>query len=438
MTDAQDLVIQVDSVVMVDSMPEDRYDMFSIPFMNDSLNTLAILEKQLGDVDPTRWRSFVIEDTAFVEITERGKMTASPGAAYWLRTKGVSPKFVLDTLVSYPISKPVEIKLQPGWNSIGSPYSFDISWATILDASGISDTSISKLYGFLPDSKTWTDPDTTDRMQEWKGYLVKNYEDTVVTLKVPSLAYSAALSRRLSKAERGPSSWKLEASQFAWKHAHIFAGIAEVSRSTFDSQDQPLPPAPSADLRMYFVHQDWGKYSGAYLADKRGIGDSIYRWPFKVAGLVSNSELMLRKPAIEVEDMKSWLVDRKSGRVLPWDSALTVAIGKDQVRDFEFVLSRTAPKNEGYSIAYSAGSLDMAVRGNEVQWTIPASMGRTYVQIDIIGVDGRTLKTLLPKEMQDEGVYSKALPSGMPKGPGYRIVMRAGSQTITLPMVSPR
>ena len=92
--------------------------------------------------------------------------TIEPGKAYWFKHKYSSAPLFENTesagtavpLVDY------EIELQPGWNMIGSPFSFPVTLE--YDA-----TEISGLYLYGKDSHDgWSSPQTT--MSPWAGYAI--------------------------------------------------------------------------------------------------------------------------------------------------------------------------------------------------------------------------------------------------------------------------
>ena len=428
-TTSADLRVLLLTTAMKDSMPAERYDMFSIPFMNDSLRLVNVLTGQFGAFDAKKWRAFQIRDSVFAEVENSDTTFAAPGNAYWLRTRGMEPKLSFDSLESYPVSKPVQIRLQPGWNSIGTPFNFDVDWRSVKDTMGADTAKISGIYAFDPATHSWSLPDTTFRMNTWKGFLVKNFEDTAVVLRVPSIKYHS--SNALAKASvQNDLRWTIRVAQEGMDSAWAYAGVSSLVNNGMNSLDNLLPPTPGAQLSAYFMHRELGRRSGAYMTEIKSASDSVQTWTFTVQGLAPNRIASLALTGSQISgDTRAWLVDTKSGRVTSWTSKVEFAVGLDTARTFKLVMSPEAPAEPSFAKLSPNKEPEIEVSGRHIVWSIPESIGRGIVRVDIIGINGQVNATLVDGELQDPGQYQELLPTNLPRGAGYRVVLRINGHT---------
>ena len=425
-----DLIQALPPLAMDRGMPIERYDMFSVPFMNDSINVLRLLETQLGKYNPQKWRCYMSDVGSFAEITSDNNPKASIGRAYFLRTRGIAPSFVFDSLKTYPVSKPVQITLKPGWNSIATPFNYDISWSAVKAATGADSTKISGIYGFIPETKSWTRPDTTLRLKAWMGYMVKNMEDTVVVVKVPSLEWGATGSLAKTTVAAKSTQFIITATQAGQTPSVAYAGLSPLAKMGVDAQDQLLPPVPGARMSAYFVHNDWGKYSGRYMSDAQAPTDSLQTWNFSLSGFTPNQVMTLALEGVVPQGQRAWLVDQKSGRVTEWaSSGVEVAAGNEATRQFSLILSKNAPEERSVARLFPGAGANLKVVGREVVWSIPESQGRGMVRVRVVGVDGSET-AVIASELQDPGVYRATLPNNLPRGAGNYLVLQVNHKIV--------
>ncbi len=158
------------------------------------------------------------------------------------------------------------ISLSPGWNTIGCPFAFPVSWSTILEESGhpndvevpwhLDRDGYQRVYALVP----------------WEGYQVKNISDSEVVLKIPPSEYSTETHLAAPF-----YTWqlKISASSSGLSDVDNFAGVSEGSSLLWDRRDFAEPP-PSEDqsLSLYFPHGNWelnpGNYAGDYQPPSEG------------------------------------------------------------------------------------------------------------------------------------------------------------------------
>lgn len=114
-----------------------NYRIFSIPFDLTQKNPTTVFSK-LGPYDPVKWRMYHYLNGSTLEYN-KGWSSIDPGKSYWLIHDVADAGQILvgegDAIQGNKAS-PYTINLVQGWNQIGNPYRFDVSWNDILSASG--------------------------------------------------------------------------------------------------------------------------------------------------------------------------------------------------------------------------------------------------------------------------------------------------------------
>ncbi|MDX2285615.1 MAG: FG-GAP-like repeat-containing protein [Bacteroidia bacterium] len=112
------------------------YNILAVPLRLDNAAIESVIEDDFGRYSLFRWRMWSYADSS---VTEYGKGLDSlqPGRGYWLITR--KPRGFTTgagAVVEANDGSPYEIRLQPGWNAIGNPYPYNLSWQDVLQASG--------------------------------------------------------------------------------------------------------------------------------------------------------------------------------------------------------------------------------------------------------------------------------------------------------------
>jgi|GEM_PF-1329996 len=126
-----------------------NYNIISVPLSLEDNTVNGVFGEELGPYDNTKWRMYryMGGSTKNQELT--GNNTIEPGKGYWLITTIPTPVFTgAGTTTPANSASPFRLAMTSGWNQIGNPYTFNLSWATILEhnsALGVNLGSL-KLY----------------------------------------------------------------------------------------------------------------------------------------------------------------------------------------------------------------------------------------------------------------------------------------------------
>lgn len=417
----RDVVVKLDTIRSPWKRTEDRYEMLALPYVSGRGSAHQTFSRLWGDDDDRVWRAFGAQGGAFVEILS-GEPLDARGRGFWARTRGADLATWSFGHWTTPMSKPVAIRLEPGWNAIGNPLGFDVPWSEALALSGLDSTEIVGPYAFDAGAQGWTIPDTARVWPAWKGAALFLSGKTGADLLVPSIAAAPLGGRILShpSATRaaGPVfRLSVAASQPGDTAPQVWIGLDAVGRSF------PMPPVPSAGMRAALLEPATGNLP--YLSVARRADDTNSTWTLRVSGLSPGVPLVLDLDRHDADTSREvWIHDDKSGRWLPAGDRLEVAVGSEDERTFALRIGPAPGKTRAPRI------FGFENRGQWVAWSLPDEMGRVRVRIDAYDLRGGLLQSLVDEPL-DPGTYTRALPVRSPIHQ-YLLVLRAGGRQQTL------
>ncbi|MEI9918445.1 MAG: FG-GAP-like repeat-containing protein [Bacteroidota bacterium] len=156
----------------------ETYQMFSVPYVLADENIANLFDPVFKGPDKEVWRLFHYQNQATEEYPEQVKKI-EPGKGYWFNTRSKEFQVKLGTgtvqEVTSDESTAFKMLLDQGWNQVGNPYPFKISWAAVVDGNA----DISNLAFF----SNGTYDDSNDTFAPWKGAFV--FADKQTTLPIP-------------------------------------------------------------------------------------------------------------------------------------------------------------------------------------------------------------------------------------------------------------
>lgn len=158
-----------------------NYRIIAIPLQLEDQTAEGVFLDWLGAYDPTFWRMFHWTGSSYTELDGSSELT--PGKGYWFitptsTTLNTGPGVTLDVSSENPFT----LTLSPGWNQIGNPYPFDISWSDVIaanpdDAAFLGNNSKARVFR--------TSVQDVDEITAFEGAFVKNTNTSAITIDIP-------------------------------------------------------------------------------------------------------------------------------------------------------------------------------------------------------------------------------------------------------------
>jgi hypothetical protein len=247
------------------------YRMISVPLTGTSGAVDTVLSN-FGAADADSWRLFRWQSGRYVEHNESGFESFAPGRAYWFITTtaatiqsgaGVSPR----------TDEPYSIFLQPGWNMIGSPFTYPIAWSESDVPAGVENLWHYDGSGFVDN----------DEMIPWRGYFVQNTTNNPVEVKLTSIEAGSGSNKENPANRYGidpEKGWgfKLAAESGIVRDQHNIAGVQALATDQKDEMDlRDAPKQPGEFLQLAFINEEQ-KLS----VDLRSLNSQGHFWDFEV------------------------------------------------------------------------------------------------------------------------------------------------------------
>jgi hypothetical protein len=258
----------------------ENYQIISIPVDLEEKNIDRIFD-ELMPYDIKKWRIFHHSNGITHEFGE-SLSTIYPSRGYWLIIRNQT-----DVQIGAGTTNRIEngdgfaTTLQPGWNQVGNPYNFEISWDDVIDFNANPNIGRIKLYenGILTES---------DMVPAFRGGFVFLAGVQSVFLNIPpnSGFYSGRVAVKNNLGLLNPidgTDWQLPIKVSFGKYTNslIAIGMHPESIIGFDKKDEPMLPIPHeiSGFDLYFTHQ--GEKYDKLSRDIVGSED-FYIWDFEV------------------------------------------------------------------------------------------------------------------------------------------------------------
>jgi hypothetical protein len=268
----QVVLVSVPTMAFPFSTLSSTYQKISLPINAGNQTLKDLLEDNLGSYDNTEYRVFDWNQTEnkYVEL-ENLNSTLPPGKAIWLITKE-SKSLDIANAQSVNTGNEYSISLKEGWNMIGDPFAFPVSWSDI-DASAIQGGAL-----HFYDGSGWK---TATKLEPFRGYAV--YSNSATVLNVPP--HETEVVRKLQLySQLDESDWQiqLEAEKSNYKDEYNFAGIRNSAKEELDEFDIPEPPPIGQYISLSFNHTGRHQKFGNLTCNYKNPGENGYLFDFLV------------------------------------------------------------------------------------------------------------------------------------------------------------
>ncbi len=264
------------------------YRLVSVPtkLADPSLGT--VLNDDLGAYDKYEWRLFDYQTDKYIEFPETGAFL--PGKSYFMILKENGKKFDTGSTISFTLSEPYPVVLNPGWNLIGNPFNFNLPFNNIT----LSDGKPPVLYNYQGE---WQ---LANVFQPWEGYICLNSKTVPDTLWVnPSVRAANKMHKASSLAQLFSQMVQVIAVCGTARDGDNFFGISEKTQIGLDEFDFPEPPPFGEFISLYFPHPEWRQGVSQFTSDL--ISDTVqtHTWQMAVHTNVADKPVQLNFMGLE-------------------------------------------------------------------------------------------------------------------------------------------
>ena len=249
----------------------ENWRMFSIPFILGDSTIAGLFESNLGTYDKSKWRIIHYKNDfdKFVEY-KLGLEFVQRGKGYWFNS-------VLPALINLNGSLPgaskknlSTIELQQGWNQIGNPYNFDVSWSNVINFNsviGIGGLRVFKGGTSLVDSNV---------LKAFGGAYVFAGESS--SLKIPFEQATTSSITKHNEEDEWILNINVELDQF--KNLISGLGMQHGASQTKDQYDRIRVPRYLKYVDITFEHEEF--YAPHFAMDVVPVSIE-YTWEFSVS-----------------------------------------------------------------------------------------------------------------------------------------------------------
>lgn len=381
---------------------QDDYQIISFPL---KLNEEAVARvfDELGNYDKEKWRLFTMgEDNTFIEFGDFQAIL--PGKAYLLIFTDNQLSRVTSGkghVVKVEKDKPFEIDVHEGWNLIGNPYPFDVSWAEVVEHPANAEALLAD--HILSYGPNWDTKITT--LSQGSGGLVYVGAD-ISSISIPLNAQmKESNNMRKQNAWEAKASWQvgLKLSQTQGSIKRTISGFGMHPEAVFsrDPYDIMTPPGFGTFLDINFSYPE---YVYANFSKDIVPVQEEYIWEFEVATNLGDEPLSLAwsNETLPENENQLLLFDTDMNQVVDMRSKQSYTFQGQKSRSFKILYGRknfieehlqatTTSLNPAYPNPFQTAT--------HIPFAIPKSAYQYHVEMKIYDMAGRVMCILLDKEM---------------------------------------
>jgi len=268
----------------------ENYRIFSIPLdyggSNNISDIFASVIAQFQGYNKEKWRLLRYQGNKNVDYTE-GLQRIEKAKGYWFNSVEAIDLQVSGTIIQANQDTPFILQLDDGWNQIGNPFTFDISWSDVR-AKNPAATGVGPLYVYNPSIKF----DQNDNLRAWGGGFVHSDGATTISIPVTVAHASGRLQSERVSANLGSATWFVPLKVVQGVAVNDIGGIgmnpsASNSKDLFDELSLPRF-VNYLELNGYHPEYKWTRF----MRDVVTTANS-YTWNLKVESNFGGPETTL-------------------------------------------------------------------------------------------------------------------------------------------------
>lgn len=379
------------------------YRLISVPLVDGS-NTVSSVLSNFGEAGIENWRLFRWQSGSYVEHSEGGFEGFAPGRGYWFITSSVG-SIQTGSGQSAPTDENFSIFLQPGWNMIGSPFTYDTDWSN-----AVIPSTVDNLWGY--DGSGFTNITT---LKPWEGYFINNSSNNPEELLLSPIVSGGGSAKEVSSLpfeHEGAWGIQLKAKSGLVEDNYNFIGSTDLAEDQKDGLDQVnAPNQPGEFLSLGIINDNVHFKKLSVDARKPNLEGHV--WDFEI--LSNSSDEYIRIEALLNGELPSNFklvaFDKDQQTVWPLDptqinnKTIRSGIGAEIKRSFRIVAG-----TEGFIAEHNLGIKDIpSVFELKNNYPNPFNPSTTIVfglpeasvvTIEVFNTLGQKVATLINNEME--------------------------------------
>lgn len=374
-----------------------NWKIIAVPFKLTNASIASVFE-ELGPKDDSKWRIVTLKNGNSWGENPTDFSSFAQGVGYFANIKslptGVSKIAIENGSTPTNTKKTLfSMTLRPGWNQIGNPYTFPITWSEVL-ASNTGVTAIGPAKTFNGSAYV-----NKDLIGELEGAFVFNSSPTPVVVNVPVI--SAAGGRIESENyDLGQENWVLPITVKSGEIENTLGGVGmhRDAQLGIDQHDDFNPPAITDFIQMDFDHPE--HFVKASTRDVVPTQDE-YKWSFTLKGNIeSPTELIWDNTRFGNNSKEVFLYDIDRGILVDMreEQSYRVNPKKSGVIEIYFgenLRSKIKPQRVILGEAYpNPGFGDVTI-----PFTLPEKSASYLVTMEVFDLMGRKITTLVEKSL---------------------------------------
>jgi len=366
------------------------YNLVSIPLKLDDSSIPAVFQDDLGPYDQFQWRLFSYQNNHLVEHQD-GLNSLERGKGYWLIIKDNASLDTGPGSTELFADRAFNMQLDKGWNLIGNPYNFNISWSEVLIHNGAQgvDLEVTTYNGGY---------NTAGVLKPFQGAFV--FADPSTTLAIPLEKFAAIQGGRIGSSAdvNDENNWELDLnlSTSNLKNNTGGLGMREKADHGKDSYDRIRAPRFLEYLDLNFKKPE---YFAPEFSRDIVTTSGQYVWEFTVETNVSDSEISLdwsKTPSI-AQEKELWLYHKDKEIVINMLDNQYYSFTNQETHKFavyygssEFIASELQPAKAVLAAVYP----NPFTSNLTVTFTLPEQLNSDFVRLSVYDLMGRRVKSL--------------------------------------------
>ena len=426
------------------------YRMLTVPLDLGDRSVFDALEERYGTYDESDWKlaRWAPSDSSYRFGSAIDSLR--PGQAAWLVT-AAGDSLTVQNARSADASGPRSMSLGPGWNQIGSPFSFPVAWADVDRPEGVRAPVAYDTTGYQFG---------VTRLRPWRGAFVFNQADSTVTVQVPPVRATeeqpTSTGKSLATAASTAPGYRMQVIAKAHREGRTLTGLPTwlgfskgAAETGLGPKDRVKPPAVGPHVSLHVAPEE----GPALARSLKPVPSDGAIWDLRV-GLRLEERLdgpqqvtiVLNEQGTRPSDFQRYVLDRDRGRRLSvTNRSVTVKLTEDQPTRHLRVIVGT----EAFAKQNSDGAA-LTIEKTKLQANAPNPFSESTtiayqlaeeetVEIAVYDVLGRRVQTLV-SERQKAGVHEIEWRPGEAGGASlasgvYFCRMEAGDYTATRKVV---